>query len=146
MAEYRVTVHIDRKPDEVFAAIVDPTIQTVWQSGLQEFDADWQDEPKVGDRARGVVKIAGKRIRWEAETTEVRVPSRIAFRSVEAPFAYEMTYVLAERDGATEIALEGRSGSLGGFFGKLADPVVARMYARDMDSNLRNLKALLEES
>lgn len=145
MAEYRITVHIDRKPDEVFAALIDPAIQTVWQSGLQEFSADWQDPPEVGDRVRGVVKVAGKRIRWEVETTEVQRPSRIAFRSVEAPFSYEMAYVLVERDGATELSLEGRSGSLGGFFGKLADPVVARMYERDMESNLRNLKALLQE-
>lgn len=35
---------------------------------------------------------------------------------------------------------------MSGFFGKLADPVVARMFSRDMRSNLHRLKEVLEES
>ena len=31
-----------------------------------------------------------------------------------------------------------------GFFGKLADPIVARMFSRDMRSNLEALRSLLE--
>jgi uncharacterized protein YndB with AHSA1/START domain len=52
MPEFQSNVTIDRPREEVFTYLANPENQTVWQSGLQEFDADWQDEPKVGDRAR----------------------------------------------------------------------------------------------
>ena len=86
MHELHSTTSIARSREEVFTYLVDPGAQTVWQSGLQEFDADWTDEPKVGDRARGTVKVAGKKVHWEAEITEVTRPERMAFRSVESPF------------------------------------------------------------
>jgi hypothetical protein len=35
---------------------------------------------------------------------------------------------------------------IGGFFGKLADPVVTRMYARDVRASLGNLKEILESA
>jgi hypothetical protein len=75
----------------VFTYLVDPDTQTIYQSGLLEFDADWKDEPKVGDRARGTMKVAGKKVRWEVETTEAKRPERIAFRSVESPVAFEFS-------------------------------------------------------
>ena len=48
--------------------------------------------------------------------------------------------------GSRQLIHQGSTASLGGFFGKLADPLGARMYQRDMNSNFNNLKALLEET
>ena len=146
MPEFHSTTTIARSREEVFTYLADPEAQTVWQSGLQEFDADWTDEPKVGDRARGTVKVAGKKVQWEAEITEVTRPDRIAFRSVEAPFPFEISYTLVDSGGSTEVRHDGSTEALGGFFGKLADPLVALMYQRDMNSNLANLKAIMEET
>jgi uncharacterized protein YndB with AHSA1/START domain len=144
MPEFRATITIDRPPDEVFRYLADPHNMTVWQAGLESIDADWEAEPKVGDRARGTVKIAGKKIRWETETTEVQRPELISFRSVKSPFPFEMSYTLADRNGSTEVANHGSTQSTKGFFGKLAEPLVTRMYERDVTSNLANLKAILE--
>ena len=36
------------------------------------------------------MKVAGKKVRWETETTEAKRPERIAFRSVESPFPFEI--------------------------------------------------------
>lgn len=146
MPEFHSTVTINRPRDEVFTYLTDPQTQTIWHSGLQDFSADWKDEPKVGDRARGTVKVAGKKVRWETETTDLQRPERIVFRSVEAPFSFELSYTLIDRGGSTELRHDGSTDALGGFFGKLADPLVARMYQRDMNSNLANLKAILEET
>ena len=146
MPEFHSTTTIARSREEVFTYLVDPEAQTVWQSGLQEFDADWTDEPKVGDRARGTVKVAGKKVHWEAEITEVTRPERMAFRSVESPFPFEISYTLVDSGGSTEVRHDGSTEALGGFFGKLADPLVALMYQRDMNSNLANLKAIMEET
>lgn len=146
MPEFHSTTTIARSREEVFTYLVDPEAQTVWQSGLQEFDADWTDEPKVGDRARGTVKVAGKKVHWEAEITEVTRPDRIAFRSIESPFPFEISWTLVDSGGSTEVRHDGSTEALGGFFGKLADPLVALMYQRDMNSNLANLKAIMEET
>ncbi len=146
MPEFHSTTTIARPREEVFTYLVDPDTQTIWQSGLQEFDADWTVEPKVGDRARGTVKVAGKKVQWETETTEATRPERIAFRSVASPFPFEISYTLVDSGGSTEVRHDGSTEGLGGFFGKLADPLVALMYQRDMNSNLANLKAIMEEA
>ena len=146
MAEFHASVTIRRPRDEVFRYLVDPETQTVWNSGLQEFKADWTGEPKVGDRARGTVKVAGRHVHWETATTEVEPPTRVVYRSVEAPFPFTLEWTLVDRDGDTEVQHDGSTGTMGGFFGKFADPVVALMYQRDMNSNLSNLKAVLEDT
>jgi uncharacterized protein YndB with AHSA1/START domain len=144
MPEFHSSVTIDRPREQVFTYLADPDTQTTWQAGLQEFDADWINEPKVGDKARGTVKVAGKKVHWVTEITEARPPERMAFRSVEAPFPFEISYTLEDRGGSTEVRYDGSTEAMGGFFGKLADPLVAHMYQRDMNSNLANLKAILE--
>ena len=146
MPEFRATVTINRPRDDVFRYLTEPDKMTVWQSGLEAIDADWEVEPKIGDRARGTVKIAGKKLHWETETTEVRRPELIGFRSVKSPFPFEMSYTLQDRGGSTEVTNHGSTESTRGFFGKLAEPLVIRMYHRDMTSNLANLKAILEAS
>ena len=144
MDEFHASVTINRPRDEVFRYLVDPETQTIWNSGLQEFTAAWAGEPKVGDRAKGTVKVAGRQVHWEAETTEVQPPARVVYQSVEAPFPFTLAFTLVDRDGATEVQHDGSTGGMSGFFGKLADSLVALMYQRDMNSNLANLKAILE--
>src|SRR5687767_15191127 len=107
MPEFHSTITIDRPREEVFTYLVDPETQTIWQSGLQEFNADWIDEPKVGDRARGTVKVAGKKVQWEAEVAETKRPERIAFRSVKAPFPFEISYSLVPSGSSTEVLHDG---------------------------------------
>ena len=145
MPEIHAQVSIDRSREDVYDYISNPDTQAVWQSNLVEFTADdWQGEAHVGDRSQGAIKVAGRRVGWTAETTEARRPERFAFRSVEAPFPFEFSFTLTDRGGSTELSYQGSTKTMGGFFGKLADPLVARMYERDMKANLENLKEILE--
>lgn len=141
-----VDIDIDQPRERIFDAIVDPEMQRTWQSGLVEYEALYDGAPQKGSQTRGVTKAAGRKIEWVGEFTEVDRPSRIAGRSVESPFPIEFSYTLTERDGGTHLAYHLETGSLGGFFGKLGDPIVAKMYERDMKANLANLKAIVEES
>lgn len=144
MPEFHAKVTIDRPQEEVFAYLVDARTQEIWQSGLQEFAADWEADPRVGDHSRGTVKVAGKKLNWEAEVTEVKRPERFVFRTVEAPFSFEITYSLAAAGDSTQVHYDGSTSAMGGFFGRLADPLVALMYQRETNSNLANLKTILE--
>ncbi|MBO0594246.1 SRPBCC family protein [Nesterenkonia sp. E16_7] len=144
MPEFHAKVTIDRPPEEVFAYMVNPQTQEIWQSGIQEFAADWGDDPAVGDHSRGTVKVAGKKLRWETEVTEVKRPEKVVFRTVEAPFSFEITYSLTPVGDSTEVHYDGSTSATGGFFGRLADPLVALMYQRETNGNLGNLKTILE--
>lgn len=67
-------------------------------------------------------------------------------RSIDAPMSFHITWEFTEDDGGTHVRFVQDVDSLGNFFGRLADPVVTKMYSRDVRSNLENLKVLCEES
>jgi uncharacterized membrane protein len=138
------SITIDRPAQDVWEFVRDPTNQTLWQSSLIEFEADWEDRAKVGDHARGVTKVAGKKIAWESEVTQVDPAKSFAFKTVDGPFPMEFRYTYEPEDGGTRFRIRGETPGTGGFFGKLGDGMVARMYARNVRSDLENLKALLE--
>src|SRR3954469_8747033 len=114
MAEFHASVTIKRSREAVFHYLVDPASQIVWNSGLQEFSAAWTDEPQVGDRAKGTLKVAGRQVHWETETTEGEPPRRVVYRSVQAPFPFTLAFTLVDRDGATEVQHDGSTEAMGG--------------------------------
>ena len=54
-----------------------------------------------------------------------------------------MRYEFDEVPDGTRVTVKFEPGSFGGFFGRLADPLVTRMYARDVRGNLETLKDIL---
>lgn len=49
-----------------------------------------------------------------------------------------------DANGGTRFTFHQEAEIPGGFFGKLADPLAARLFAKDIRSNLEKLKELLE--
>lgn len=144
MPRVEESVHIERPVAEVFAYVADPDNQTTIQSNMIEFHSDGPLEK--GRRTNGVTRVAGRKIEWTAEVTEFEQDRRVEIRSIDAPMDFHITWQYEPEDGGTRIRFEQEVGSLGSFFGRLADPVVTKMYARDVRSNLENLKTLLEEA
>lgn len=98
---------------------------------------------KVGSVARGKAKVAGVPYPLEQEAVEVEAGQMIHWKSAR-PIAYEWTYHFSDAEGGTHVDYHRDTGSFGSFFGKLADPIVVRMFARDVRTSLQNLKDLLE--
>lgn len=144
MPHVEESVHIDRPVAEVFAYMSDPGNQTTIQSNMIEFHSDGPLEK--GRRTSGVTRVAGRKVEWTAEVTEFEPDRRVEIRSVEAPMSFHITWRLEPSEEGTRLTFEQEIGSLGSFFGRLADPVVTKMYARDVRGNLDNLKTLLEEA
>lgn len=138
-------VVIDRPVEDVWAFIIDPANDLRWMGNLLDFEADWEIRPQVGDHTRRVAKVAGRRCEFTAEITEVVPAKAFAWKSLQAPFPFANGLRLEATGRATRLTFWGETAGMRGFFGKLADPVVARMFARDMRSNLQTLKALLEQ-
>lgn len=144
MPRVEESVYIDRPVEDVFAYVIDPANQTTIHSNMIEFHSD---EPvQKGSRSNGTTRVAGRSIEWTAEVTEFHPPSRVEIRSVEAPMSFHLTWRCTPEGEGCRVTFQQEVGSLGSFFGRLADPIVTKMYARDMRGNLENLKTLLEEA
>jgi ribosome-associated toxin RatA of RatAB toxin-antitoxin module len=144
MPRFEESITINRTPEDVFDFVTDVENDPLWQSSTVE--AEWLDEgeQRVGRRARSLVRFLGKRMEFVGETSEWNPPKQAAFKTTEGPFMYEGQYRCEPEDGGCHLTLVGESPTLGGLFGKLADPVVVKMYARQVRSDLANLKDILE--
>lgn len=137
------SIHIDRPVSEVFAFATEPANQTLIASNMIEFSMD--GPMRKGARADGVTRVAGKKVAWSSEVTEFEADRRVEIRSLQAPMEFHITWTYEPDDGGTTVRFEQEVAEIGGFFGKLSDPIVTKMYARDVHSNLTHLKLLLEE-
>lgn len=144
MPRIQESVHIDREVPEVFAFASDPDNQTLIASNMISFTMD--GPMAKGARAEGVTRVAGKKVPWTSEVTEYHVNDRMEMRSLEAPMEFHITWLYEADDAGTNVTFIQEVPSIGGFFGKLGDAVVTKMYERDVRANLENLKILVEEA
>jgi carbon monoxide dehydrogenase subunit G len=140
-------IEINRTPDEVFAFIDDPANTTLANSNLLEYEQEGDGPRGKGTRHRGVAKVAGRKLAFVDEIVEYQPGDHVTLRSVEAPMKMHWTLEFRTEDageGRTLLRFHQDVPSLGGFFGKLSDGLVTRMYAKDTRANLENTKMLLE--
>lgn len=138
------TTLIKRPRAEVFAFANDPTNVPLYSSNLVEFEKTSEGPVGKGTTYRGVAKVAGKSLKWTSEVAEFDEGRRVVNRSVESPMSWEMQVSYEDDAGDTLVHWRQETDGYGGFFGKLTDPLVTRMYAKDVKSNLEKLKELLE--
>jgi uncharacterized membrane protein len=139
------SIEIGRPCEEVFTYATDAENFTLDQSNLVEYDQETAGERDKGARDRGLARVAGKKIDFTQEIVEWEPPRRAVMRSLEAPMSWELEMrfeVLGP--SRTRMTMHQEVGELGGFFGRLGDAMVTKMYARDVRSNLENLKLLME--
>ena len=143
MHEVKETIYIKRTPEDVHRFMMDTDNGLLWQSNLIEFELLGEEYAK-GSRLRGVSKVAGRKLAWEVEIAEHEVGTHGLMRSTDAPMEFTIEYTFAPVDDGTNMTFHQTVAELGGFFGKLADPLVVRLYQKDVRSNLEKLKELLE--
>ncbi len=138
------SIEIERDREAVFDFMMATENQTLWQQTLVEYEQVTPGEISKGTITKGATRVAGRRIEWTGEIVELEHPHRYAARSIDAPMDFHLTVTLDDLGGRTRVTFKNEVGELGGFFGKLADPIVTKMYERDVKSNLEQLKILLE--
>jgi uncharacterized protein YndB with AHSA1/START domain len=145
MLSMQESIVIDQPRKRVWDYATDPARRTLWMTNVLEYEAEREGPPEPDDRARVVSKLAGRRIESADEVTEAVPGESYAFKSVDGPFDYAFTFRFEDADdGGTRLTIRGESPGLGGVFGKLGDPLVVRMFSRDVRANLENLKTLME--
>lgn len=146
MPQITESIVIDRPRQEVWDFLVEPDNILMTSSNLHEYEQVGGGDIGVGTRFRGVVKVAGRELEWTNEVTQFDPAKALHTRSLESTIDFTYDTDLADANGGTEVTVHQDVGSFGGFFGKLADPLVVRMYRKDVRSNLEKMKEVLEAS
>ncbi len=141
--EESIVIHRPRK--EVYEYAVAPDRQPEWLGNLIEYEAERDGPPEVGDRNRAVARMAGRSFTSTQEITEAVPGEKLAFRSDDGPFEYRFEWRFEDDGDGTRLTIHGEGPGFAGWFGRLSDPLVVKLFSRDMRSNLENLKALLED-
>jgi hypothetical protein len=144
MATIEESIVIERAREDIRTFMRSTDNQMVWQSNLVELSKLDDGDPRVGTRYRGVAKVAGRRVEWAAEIVEWDDLAFYTLRTTEASIGFELRYEFDEVPDGTRVTLPQEIATFGGFFGKLADPLVTRIYARDVKANLETLKDVTE--
>lgn len=141
MIKINVSVVIHRSVEDVFAFTNDISHWAEWNPGLIEASAS-HGPLRAGSRIREVFRFLGRRIESTFELVEYEPNRQVTYRTVAGPIPMTGTQTYEPIDGATKLTVSGE-GEVGGFF-KLAEPVLAQMTRRQLQTGLDNLKDLLE--
>ena len=128
---------------EVWEFMTDPDNVPVYSSNVVEYELVSGGKQEVGRVCRGVVKVAGRRLELTDEMVEVERGRGGKLVSKDATIPYMLSVHYEDEDEGTKVTWHQEMESLKGFF-KFADPIVLKLYARDVRSNLEKAKTILE--
>lgn len=133
-------------PEEVFDYLNDPTHLPAYDASILTSELEGDGPVRVGSRFAGKAKIIGVNFDWKVEVTEDDRPTKLAVKSVEGKIDFTSTYTLTPEAGGTRLNWRVESGAgLGGVFGRVADALVNKAYARQVRANLATLSEIFTE-
>ena len=142
MSHIQASIQIERPVSDVFAYAADIGNMAAWSGEVVEAAQISEGPMAVGTQFRGVGKFLGRRMETIVEVTALEPDAKFAFKTVSGPVKSENSLTFESVGGGTKVT-EAIDAELGGVFG-FADPLVARMLGRQFDTNLANMKDLVE--
>ena len=142
MTRIERSIVIGRPVDEVWEFVHDIANDRLWQTTLVESERLTDGPMGVGTRVREVRHFLGLRIELAWEVTEFEPTRRSAIKGISGPVPLSGGYRLEPVDTGTRFTVSGELDAHGLF--KLAEPVFARITARELEANLGHLRDLLE--
>ena len=137
------SIVINKPHLEVWEFMIDPDNVPVYSSNVVEYELVSGGKQDVGRICRGVVKVAGRRLELTDEMVEVERGRGGKLVSNDATIPYTLSFRYEDEGEGTKVTWHQEMESLKGFF-KFADPIVLKLYARDVRSNLEKAKTILE--
>ena len=135
------SIVINRPVDEVFQ-FLNTENATLWAVGLQESSVISETPEGVGSQWKEVYRVLGQRLELLFEVTTYEPHTRLDFKTVSSPVSIEGGYTFESVGDGTRVHLV-FEGELKGFF-KVAESLVNSVTQRQWDTNLENLKDVLE--
>ncbi len=136
------SIVINRPVEDVWAYMTDLEKTSLWNPATLEMRLTSEGPLQKGSNYVWVGQWLGRRIESSCKVTEFEPGREFAYKIVSGPFPGAASTVLEPAAGGARVTIRSE-GEMGGFF-KLAEPVVAAMSRRQMESMLGNLKDILE--
>jgi len=152
MIKVSQSVVINCPVKEVFEFISNPDNAPQWVSGIHQVKRLSKGPLKVGTKARQVRRFLGRELGADYEVTHFEQNKRVDVKVITGPLAgFGVAESVAPAPGEdverqTVVTFVGQ-GEIGGSLRKvfkLAEPVLSRMYERQLQADLGHLKDLLE--
>lgn len=142
MYTFETSVFINRPQQEVFDFIANPDHIAEWSSSLETVELASEGPVGEGSKLRSVAKFLGREVESTAEITSWNPPHQFSQKSTGGPIPYEVTFICETQENGT-LLIQSAQAELGGFF-KLAEGLVGKQFEKQFESDLENLKDLLE--
>ncbi len=143
MVKFEVGLEINKPVEEIFAYLADPRKETEYSGVTQEVRVEGSGPIGKGTKYFQTAKFMGKRLDSLIEITEYEPNRRVTYRGVSGPMPMTWTYQLEPVGRGTRVSMNGEA-EPSGFF-KLASPVMQGPMKKQAETELRNLKELLED-
>ena len=141
MAKVETSIVVNRPMGDVFKFISVNENALQWQPGLLETRIT-NDVTGVGRAWTDVVQVLGRRLEVPFRVTDWQPDRKVAFQSTGGPIPMQGSYGFEPAGAGTQVTFL-LTGEPGGFF-KLAEPVLMQILQRQWQTNLANLKDVLE--
>jgi uncharacterized membrane protein len=137
-------IEILRPRDEVSAFAADPSNATTWYKNIKA--VEWETRPPmaVGSRIHFRAQFLGRTLDYTYEIKELAPGSRLVMATAQGPFPMETTYTWDDTANGTKMVLRNRGEPSG--FAAVTAPVMTAAMKRANQSDLRRLKAVLEDA
>ncbi len=142
MARIEINLVINRPIEEVFAFVSNSENLPRWRSTSLEVKKTSGEPFGLGSTFKGRFTFLGRQFDGNIVVTGYE-PNRVYVSKIaEGPFPLETGYTLEPVENGTHVTFV-VEGAPGGFF-KFAEPLVVSMAKRAYDTDLQNLKEMLE--
>lgn len=141
--EVEHSVVINRPVEEVFEYVANLKNAPEWIAGVTRMEQTSDGEMGVGARGKQVRQYLGQQIEGDWEITEYVPNKKISLQVLSGPVApFGVAESFEPIDRGTLVTFVGQGEQTGIF--KLAVPVLARIYRKQLDADFTTLKYLLE--
>lgn len=144
MPEARASVILDHPIETIWECCSTPEHLAAFTPGTVEMTALTDGPLAVGTQWKGKTRFLGRTMEWRGEFVRVDTNKATDFRTIEATFPFETSTDLEETADGVRFTYTVVTGSMGGLFGKMGDPVVARAYQKSLAASLESLPDLID--
>ena len=133
---------INRPVKEVFEFVADPTREPEWQEGVTEAGFSPGSTAGVGAEIFEKRKFLGREMVSKMKVTKYEPNKEFTGKVIEGQVKFEVAQSFESVNGGTKVNIT-IQGEPGGFF-KLAEGMVQKQLASQMEADFKRAKTLLE--
>jgi hypothetical protein len=142
MRRVEASVVISRPLRDVFAFVRNPVDHPQWETAQFDVEQTSEGPMGVGTTFRGGIRLLGLPIGWTAECTGYDPNKQLEFRVNAGPLRLKEILKLERIEAGTSFTIV-YEGDLRGV-ARVAGPIVVRVFQRQVESDVANLKVILE--